>query len=124
MMNTKAQKLLLCCYSSYTCQPAQNGGASWSTLVLGQAENTYEMTCGTKAIYVHKQEVLEQARRSSTASRHIWVSHQYVQSAFNVQMSDHDTSWLLNQTHITVSRYKDTSDLHHLHYFHAIIIYM
>lgn len=60
------QKLLWCCYSTYTCQPAQNEVASWSTLVPGhgQAENTYEMTHGTKAIYVHEQEVLGQPRHS------------------------------------------------------------
>lgn len=83
MMHTKAQKLLLCCYSSYTCQPAQNEAASWSTLVpsQSQAENTYEMTRRTKAIYVHEQEVLEQPRHSPTASHRICVSlqaHQYM----------------------------------------------
>lgn len=80
MMNIKAQKLLLCCYSSYTCQPAQNEAASWSTLVPGQAENTYEMTLGTKAIYVHEQEVLEQAQRSSAASHHNNTCNQHLMS--------------------------------------------
>ena len=55
---------------------AQNEAASWSTLVPGQsqAENTSEMTQGSKAIYAHEGEVLEQQRHSLTASHRICVS--------------------------------------------------
>lgn len=43
-----------------TLHTACSEAASWSTLVPGhrQAENIYETTQGTKAIYVHEKEVI------------------------------------------------------------------
>lgn len=53
---------LLCCWPQCTCQLAQNETASRSNPFTcpSHAENTFETTQETKAIYVHQQNVVGQ----------------------------------------------------------------